>query len=153
LRALLKPISFSKAGVTTNFVYDMNEQRYKKQISSGKIVLYLGKTYEKVTNSPTNIDHKYYIYANGKVAAMYTKPQTHSFNFSRTQYLHYDNLGSVDAITNNLGDVEQRMAYKPFGDRYALDKNGNLIDKAPMTTRGYTGHEHLEEFDFIHRRS
>ncbi len=64
-------------------------------------------------------------------------------------YLHYDSLNSVDTITNNLGVVEERMAYKPFGEKLNLDKDGNEITKASYTNRGYTGHEHIQETDFI----
>ena len=68
-----------------------------------------------------------------------------------TKYLHYDSLHSVDTITNNLGQVEARMAYEPFGKKLELDKNGNPTSKVPHTNRGYTGHEHIEEdSNFIH---
>jgi RHS repeat-associated protein len=63
--------------------------------------------------------------------------------------LHYDSLNSVDTITNNLGVVEERFAYKPFGQRLALDKNGYPSSKTPQTNRGFTGHEHIEESDLI----
>jgi RHS repeat-associated protein len=59
--------------------------------------------------------------------------------------LHYDNLGSVDTITNQQGAVVERMAYKPFGEQIDLTKVGKSI-----TNRGYTGHEHIKGTDFIH---
>jgi RHS repeat-associated protein len=67
-----------------------------------------------------------------------------------TKYLHYDSLNSVDTITNNLGVVEERFAYKPFGQRLNLDVNGNLTNKESHTNRGYTGHEHIEDSSLIH---
>ena len=59
--------------------------------------------------------------------------------------LHYDSLNSVDTITNNLGVVESRMAYKPFGERLNLDKDGKTTLKPSRINRGYTGHEHIQE--------
>jgi hypothetical protein len=44
-----------------------------------------------------------------------------------TKYLHYDALNSVDIITNNLGVVEARMAYKPFQGNLFLRKSVLLI--------------------------
>ncbi len=41
------------------------------------------------------------------------------------------------------------MAYKPFGEKLNLDKDGNEVTKASFTNRGYTGHEHIQETDFI----
>jgi hypothetical protein len=37
------------------------------------------------------------------------------------------------------------MAYKPFGEKLDLVKLQESI-----TNRGYTGHEHIEDTDFIH---
>ena len=43
------------------------------------------------------------------------------------------------------------MAYKPFGEKLDLDKDGNKPTKrASVTNRGYTGHEHIEETKLIH---
>jgi len=66
-----------------------------------------------------------------------------------TKYLHYDSLNSVDTITNNLGVVESRIAYKPFGEKLNLDKEGKTTQTPPKTNRGYTGHEHIEDTKYI----
>ena len=74
---------------------------------------------------------------------------TNNSSSPSTKYLHYDSLNSVDTITNNLGVVESRAAYKPFGEKLDLDKYGKATTKASHTNRGYTGHEHIEETKFI----
>lgn len=48
------------------------------------------------------------IYANGQVAAVYT---TQNNKPGTMQYLHRDNLGSTDAITNPVGRVVARFSY------------------------------------------
>jgi hypothetical protein len=35
----------------------------------------------------------------------------------KTRYLHYDNLGSIDTITDGQGNIVERMAYTTFGER------------------------------------
>jgi hypothetical protein len=35
----------------------------------------------------------------------------------KTRYLHYDNLGSIDTITDGQGNIVERMSYAAFGER------------------------------------
>jgi hypothetical protein len=35
----------------------------------------------------------------------------------KTRSLHYDNLGSIDTITDGQGNIVERMAYTAFGER------------------------------------
>jgi RHS repeat-associated protein len=68
------------------------------------------------------------------------------------RYWHKDHLGSIVASTNSNLTVIERMAYDPFGKRRfingAYDQVGTI--DAQSTNRGFTGHEHLDELDFIH---
>jgi RHS repeat-associated protein len=61
-------------------------------------------------------------------------------------------LGSIVASTNSNLTVIERLAYDPFGKRRftngAYDQVGTI--DAQSTNRGFTGHEHLDELDFIH---
>ncbi|VVM21537.1 hypothetical protein BSPWISOXPB_7265 [uncultured Gammaproteobacteria bacterium] len=44
----------------------------------------------------------------------------------KTRYLHYDNLGSIDTITDGQGNIVERMSYAAFGkDAKAI--GGHLI--------------------------
>lgn len=64
--------------------------------------------------------------------------------------MHYDNLGSIDTITNSLGNIVGRFTYDPFGNKINFDKNGKIIEKSNITNRGFTGHETIEEADLVH---
>jgi RHS repeat-associated protein len=68
------------------------------------------------------------------------------------RYWHKDHLGSIVASTNSNLTVIERMAYDPFGKRRftngAYDQVGTIDGQS--TNRGFTGHEHLDELDFIH---
>ena len=135
---------------SVSFYYDMNGNRFQKS-QKFTDTYYIGKGYEYTKDGNGNINHKYLIYANGKVVTVHNEATQRDVNTGEaftthtTQYLHYDSLGSVDAITNQQGSVVERMAYKPFGEKLDLVKLQESI-----TNRGYTGHEHIEDTPFIH---
>jgi len=111
------------------FFYNANDDRYKKT-EGNKTTHHIGKTYEKEISSNT---HRYFIYANGKVVAIYDSTY-------KSIYLHYDALNSVDTITDTQGTVVQRKAYSAYGKEITTD------DFFPYSTkRGYTGHEHIDD--------
>lgn len=65
-------------------------------------------------------------------------------------YLHKDHLGSLDVITNDNGIIVEEHSFDAWGRRrnpnnwrYENIAQNNLLD------RGYTGHEHLDQFDLI----
>jgi len=141
-----KPIYLENDNISTQFFYDARNTRYKKIDSIGKSKVtthYLGKTYEEDVEAGMS---RYFIYANGQVVSIFTKRR----NYETTKYLHYDSLNSVDTITNEDGTVEERMAYKPFGEKINLNKNANERSKESFTNRGYTGHEHIKKSSLIH---
>jgi hypothetical protein len=100
-----------------------NRSDHKLQVYENYTTHYLDKSYEETTYKDGTSDLKYFIYVGSKVISIYTDT-TKTDESPSTKYLHYDNLNSVDTITNNLG-VEQRIAYKPFGEKLSLDKYGN----------------------------
>ena len=69
-----------------------------------------------------------------------------------TETLHYilkDNLGSWVTITNANGTVEQQMSFDAWGTPYYSD-SANLVQATSLFfDRGFTGHEHLVDFDLI----
>jgi len=141
-----KPIYLENDNISTQFFYDARNTRYKKIDSIGKSKVtthYLGKTYEEDVEAGMS---RYFIYANGQVVSIFTKRR----NYETTKYLHYDSLNSVDTITKEDGTVEERMAYKPFGEKINLNKNAKERSKESFTNRGYTGHEHIKKSSLIH---
>jgi len=74
--------------------------------------IYINKDYEQITNNHQTTD-KYFIYANGKLITIHNKIQNKDTNpfddktptqiIDQTRSLHYDNLGSIDTITDGKG--------------------------------------------------
>ncbi len=98
--------------------------------------------YEKEINGGLT-EHKHYILAGSRIVALYTKRSDGSED---TKYFHADHLGSTSVVTDTAGNVLERMAYDPWGDRRASSGAGDPTNAIiPSTTdRGYTGHEHLD---------
>ena len=157
-----KPKRFTKSNSNDNttFVYAPNRSRYQKtqtKASSNTTIAttYIGKLYEQIKQN-TSTEHKHFIYADGQLIAINIKTDTTTGTPSipdKTRYLHYDNLGSIDTITNGQGNIVERMAYTAFGQRRQGDWRASdpLLPIIPaLTNRGFTGHEHIDEMGFIH---
>jgi len=149
-----KPISMAKDGKTVDFTYAPDRARYLKTGSDGAKTLYLDKLYELITKGQ-EVTHKQFIYAGSSLVAVHVSGLDHNGSGIpvQTRYMHKDNLGSVDTITDGVGTVVDRMSFDPFGGRRQGDWREatvgiNLIPV--LTNRGFTGHEHIDEMDLIH---
>ena len=70
-----------------------------------------------------------------------------------THYVLKDNLGSWTAITDESGNLEQRLSYDAWGNlrnpnTWANYTSGDTYD-GPLFDRGFTGHEHLTAFGLV----
>jgi RHS repeat-associated protein len=65
-------------------------------------------------------------------------------------YVHKDYLGSYDVITNETGNVLERLSFDPWGRRRNPENwTFTNISANHLFDRGYTGHEHLDVFSLI----
>jgi RHS repeat-associated protein len=65
-------------------------------------------------------------------------------------YLQTDYQGSLVAVYSNSGAVYKQFSYDPCGRRRnATDWNDYSVTSETLFTRGYTGHEHLDNFGLI----
>ncbi|WP_437877898.1 RHS repeat domain-containing protein [Sorangium sp. So ce513] len=72
---------------------------------------------------------------------------------SRPACRWFDHLGSVDALTDEDGDVIERRSYGPFGQR----RNPVWGERPPAsfpskTTQGFTGHESDDELGLVNMK-
>jgi RHS repeat-associated protein len=71
-------------------------------------------------------------------------------------YVHKDHIGSTEAMTDGSGNMisANRMSFDPWGQRQNSDwTDGNPPSGNPdyyPTTRGFTGHEMLDQVNLIH---
>ncbi|HDY8121392.1 TPA: hypothetical protein RQK91_002757 [Vibrio vulnificus] len=154
--AFNKPTQITRNGQTVTFAYDANHQRYQKTTSDGTQTVYMGSAYERVTDTENGtIQHKHYVYAQGKLIALATQTTDalHQLKDQQVRYLHYDALDSIDLITDGYGLVVERRSYSTWGQQRPVLWRSNSVDEIlqeAITHRGYTGHEEIPEVGFIH---
>ncbi len=147
-------------GEATGSIYEYGPEQqriYKKEakfnllnqvIDHGEETIYLGKYYERVTSvdaqgNATSVKHRYTIETGGHTIQI---ERADGSNIDEPAYLLTDNLGSTNVILNNYGEVEQRLAFDPWGMRLNVGDNSSVNS---VTNRGYTGHEMDDETGLI----
>jgi RHS repeat-associated protein len=73
---------------------------------------------------------------------------------NNTHYAYTDHLGSIVAVTNDGGNIEVEMNFDAWGRRRDANNWALLAPTAGTSLpdwlyRGYTGHEHLDQFGLI----
>jgi RHS repeat-associated protein len=156
----------STADRILSFVYGPEHQRIKQtvQLTSNNPTSYsagttwylngedsLGLSYEKEIKANGTTEHKHYVSAGGVVFALYTS-RTGATTNATVRYFHHDHLGSIAAITDEGGQVVERLAYDPWGKRRNINGVEDVLDSIVgwNTDRGFTMHEHLDEIGVIH---
>ena len=79
------------------------------------------------------------------VFAVYVNDGEESIN-----YIHKDNLGSWNVITDEDGNVLQKLSFDAWGNMRDPERWEETVDEVSMLyDRGFTGHEHLCAFGLI----
>ncbi len=66
------------------------------------------------------------------------------------EYVHRDHLGSITALTREFdGSVIERYSYDAWGKRRNATNWTSAVTSV-YESRGYTGHEHLDDIEVIH---
>ncbi len=150
--------------------YDDQHQRITQTLTSGSTTTtttYLndpasGAMSEKVVSGSATAWHDY-VLADGHIIAEHTSTsggggpvwgtaQWGNFNWSSSagaapgwQYFVLDHLGSIAVVTDANGAVLERDAYDAWGKRRNLDgSDDTACSLTSDTTRGFTGHEHID---------
>ncbi|WP_444938962.1 FG-GAP-like repeat-containing protein [Microbulbifer sp. JMSA002] len=149
-----------KGNNTTEFLYGPSHSRYYRKdtnSSNGEVTetWYIGGI-ERIQKSskPNEIEWKRHLLG----TAVYTVKTDKEFKVLSTDklFLYKDHLGSMDLITDKAGKVVQEMSFDAWGQR-RNSANWNTLSLTALsnfdhsrTTRGYTGHEMLDEVGLIH---
>ncbi len=120
-----------------------------KKVLNGNTTYYVGKQYEQ-ENIGQTVLQKNYIYVGEELVAVHVEEDDGILILPQNRYMHKDALGSIDTITNESGVVIQRLAYDAFGKQLVQEWINDTDKNKPLVKRGYTGHEHIEEFELIH---
>lgn len=149
----LQPTSIEDNNNTVIFTYDEDGQRNLMEISdsmgiSRKKKYYFGNKYELIETSDGIIERLYL------VGNAYDAPVVMVRNADGEQLYNItrDYQGSIKAIYDENNNLIQELSFDPWGrqrnpetgEYYAIDEEPELF-----LDRGYTGHEHLTEYQLI----
>ncbi|XXT17007.1 RHS repeat-associated core domain-containing protein [Sorangium sp. So ce429] len=143
------PERITQGARTITFGYDGDQQRIRKTTPERE-TLYFDDLYERVTEAGSGaVEHRYYVHSPERVVAIVTRGGSDD----GTHYVHVEHLGSIDALTDEDGDVIERRSYDPFGQR----RNHVWGERAPAsfsskTTQGFTGHESDDELGLVNMK-
>ncbi|MCL2026984.1 MAG: FG-GAP-like repeat-containing protein [Bacteroidales bacterium] len=135
-----RPSQITQGSQQLTFSYGPDKQRNKSVHSPSLIprTRYYVGSYEKDVNMKTIKEYDYIHSPEGLIAiAIKTN------NGAREVYaVHTDHLGSLRMLTDANKDIVSQYRYDAWGKR-------TLVTGTNITNRGFTGHEHLEEFGLI----
>lgn len=71
---------------------------------------------------------------------------------SELSWIHADRLGSIVGLSNENGDLRDRLEYDAWGKRRSTIDHANLDNNIEglKDNKGFTGHEMLEKLDLVH---
>ena len=125
---------------------DKTQRQYHKQYSS---ILPI-EMIEDTTDGSIKIIS--YIGGDGYTAPIAHIKQTGGDATDEYHYLHRDYLGSILAITDSSGTVQEERQFGAWGqaDQFVDSDGKTTFNYGSLIGRGYTGHEHFFEVNLIH---
>ena len=140
-----KPFRSLDTTVHQSFGNQLGHSYTQKNISGAITTRQYMPNYEFVVDSLGNETYIIYL-CNGSIAVHDKTAGTKTLYHG-----YYDAQGSLIALTDNSSNVIARYAYDPWGGRVSPTDWTQSADAPDVLdiNRGYTMHEHLDEFDFI----
>ena len=152
-----KPRRIVDGGTDTVFDYGPDRERTVQTRVQGAAttrITYVAGLFERVAKTGEATRSVHYVFAGSARIAIRTTDDAPT-PADTLRYLHRDHLGSVDTITDAAGAVVERLSYDAFGKRRVAAGEAAWTDSALAiaavnTPRGFTGHEHLDDFQLVH---
>lgn len=139
-----------------DFTYGPDDQRIHTDLYCGETKIeskiYAGSGYEIITDAIGNKIQLHYLTSPSGVFAVYVKANSSESIY----YIHKDHLGSLYAISDEMGQV---VTHNGIKEVYSFDAWGRRrnpqnwtyegLQTSFLIDRGFTFHEHLDEFGLI----
>jgi RHS repeat-associated protein len=128
-------------------LYGQQDQRTRSKLLSGtgtllKTVYYAGSYEKELVPGNPYPKELHYIYGGDGLAAIFSR----TYGSDSMYYVHKDHLGSLHKVSNAAGIVVQSTSFDAWGRRRNPANWTYTSIPATKFSRGYTGHEHLDEF-------
>ncbi|ACE83005.1 RHS repeat domain-containing protein [Cellvibrio japonicus] len=161
-----QPTSIAKGTTTTEFNYGPDRSRWQRIDTKGlqkTYTQYLGNVERIEVHGSGIVEWKRYIA--GAIYTLRTTATTNgsgiSYGIQRTDksFVYNDHLGSLDVVVNNTGTITHTASFDVWGNRRSAENwSGSFSASSlslanytqPITQRGYTGHEMLDDSGLIH---
>jgi RHS repeat-associated protein len=156
--------TISKAGKTTEFKYGIDRSRWQR-IDATASTIYMGNV-ERIQTSASTVEWKRNV---AGVVLTYRTDGNNNLQSTDKRYIYTDHLGSVDLITDANGEVQGQfskvshaMSFDAWGARrniaqwsdqaFAFSLSNLTVTgfTQPITRRGFTGHEMVDDMGIIH---
>lgn len=156
--------SVYKNGKTTEFKYGIDHSRWQR-IDGAVKTIYMGNV-ERIQTSAFVIEWKRNV---AGVVLTYRTDNNNNLQATDKRYIYTDHLGSVDLLTDASGEVQGQfskvshaMSFDAWGARrniaqwndanfaFALSGITPTGFTEPITRRGFTGHEMVDDVGIIH---
>jgi RHS repeat-associated protein len=146
-----KPSSITQGTQTISFLDDTEHQRFQQVTPSGTTLYIAGfGVLAELSNAGTTAAKWTDYLSVGSAKVGMRVLQTASETLS-TRYFHTDHLGSISVITDENGNVLERLSYDAWGKRRfpngSDDPTGSITSQS---TRGFTGEEELQVSGLVH---
>jgi len=143
--AFNKAESITRGDTSLSFTYGVDFERVQSVLQRGTQIIttrYISPNYEEEITA-TGVSKRHYLHTPSGLSAIIVQTTT----ATQTYYVHTDHLGSIQALTNESGTLVQRYSYDAWGKRTLITDNTGT--GKPLFSRGFTGHEHLDDFSLI----
>jgi RHS repeat-associated protein len=146
-----KVASITEGSQSMVYTYGVDQQRRKVVLTENDAVArtnYYFGLYEaqEYTTDVTKNKELFYIEGGEGVAAVLVSTS----NGSAMYYIHKDAQGSIVCLTDANGNIAEEYGFDAWGRRRnPVDWTYNNVSTPAILTRGYTGHEHIDEFGII----
>jgi RHS repeat-associated protein len=114
---------------------------------------YYADNFEREISSNGTVTNRCYIYGTDQIIALHQKTTVAASTTQKMFYVGTDYLGSLLTFVDANGTVAEKHGYDAWGrlrnpDTWVAFSNTNIAPTYQFS-RGYTGHEHLQEFGLI----
>ncbi len=145
-----KTSSISQGNISYDFKYGADGQRrkmYRKLSGNTSLERTYSLNYERDRIS-SGTKETFYIPTPSGLSAVFIKENGNAGNM---YYLCSDHLGSITAISDANGQVKESFSYDSWGRRRNAGNwnDYNVATSNSLLSRGYTGHEHLDDVGLI----
>ncbi len=141
--------SITQGSTQISYIYGADKERLSQTVNNVRTEYYRdtvsGFMAERVAYQGVRWNN--YLFAEGEMVGVHFE---HTDGSEEIRYYTSDHLGSISVLTDEQGNVVERLSYDAWGKRRYPDGSDDVAGVLTSeTSRGYTGHEMIDEVDLV----